>query len=618
MCKKLGIVGLLLCTNMLFAQIQTADIIEDIYRQLTEVSEVDYEELEEDLQDLAAHPIDLNSASESDLQRLRFLSPRQIDDILLYVYQHPMDSLYELRLIRSLAEYDIRNLCAFVTLRPVAHSEQTVRAKEAMQHLKHELSVRLDARNCEQFVHDPMYVQTRYVVRYRDQFDMRLQLRRPAGGDARSLQYGGFLRLQHVGPLRTLVAGTMQAGFGQGLVLAPAMRMGKTAYVTNVGYEQEGVRGLSTVDGSGLHGIGTTLEWQKGKNTVHVSALYSLQRTRDSIRHHVLGANITFGRNRWKVGFTAVENLYSDSTHPYQNTAYNRHYFRGRRQAVMGLNARYVWRWLDLFGEVATAQNERWGVGVQTGARFAASENTNLTLLYRYYSPWFDNALGYAFSETSRIGDEQGIYLGMEVHCPHQWLLRGYADLFRFSGIKYGIHYAPSYGYDAMLEAAYIPNDVWSVRWRARAREKGRAAHYSLRGGFCWQQGGWSLKTTAEANLTQDSLHQLGWGLILAQDLAYTWQHVPLTLQVRLEGFDAREWNNRFYLYEHDVLYAMTTPAIYGRGGRAYINLRWKIIDQLTLYLKLSETVYEKHWASAHNKALTRTDIHLMLRATLP
>ena len=84
-----------------------------------------------------------------------------------------------------------------------------------------------------------------------------------------------------------------------------------------------------------------------------------------------------------------------------------------------------------------------------------------------------------------------------------------------------------------------------------------------------------------------------------------------------LQGFDAREWANRIYTYEHDVLYAFSIPATYGLGGRAYLCLRWQIIPQLALYFRVSETVYAKQWAASHSRPQTRTDLHLLLRAKL-
>ena len=70
-------------------------------------------------------------------------------------------------------------------------------------------------------------------------------------------------------------------------------------------------------------------------------------------------------------------------------------------------------------------------------------------------------------------------------------------------------------------------------------------------------------------------------------------------------------------MYEHDVLYAFSIPAVYGLGGRAYVCLRWQIIPQIALYLRVSETVYARSWAAAHDRSMTRTDVHFLLRAKL-
>lgn len=622
--RKSIVITLLLCTLLARAQSQFSveDIIRDVYSQLTELTEsaeLDYEELQMDLLDLAEHPIDLNSATENDLQKLRFLSPEQIDDILLYVYLHPMDSLYELRMISSLQDYDIRNICAFCYVQPKDKPNNLpLNSKDIARQIKHELITRIDVRNMENYINDPVMAQFRYKASYRNYAEVGLRLNRPVGGDASSLQYGGYLQLSHIGPLQSLVLGNMQAHFGQGLVLASAFHSGKTMYVNNVGYEQEGVRKLNSVDGSGLHGIGTTMHWTKGKITFTASGIYSLQKDKSDIHQHMLGTNLTISQHNWKIGITAIENIYSDSVKPYRDMAYNEHYFRGTRQAIIGLNGRYRWRWLDVFGEIAASQNTHWGVGAQVGTRLYPISGLGLTILGRYFSPWFDNTQGYAFSQTSRVNDELGIYLGINVQSIAKWRLTGYADLFRFQGIKYGIPYAPSMGYDAMFEAQYIPNSIWNIRWRVRAREKGHMAHYSTRAQFVWQQDGWSLCSFAETNMTTDSISNIGWGLSIAQDIAYTFHSVPITLQARLQGFDARQWVNRIYRTEQDVLYAFSSPAVYGRGGRAYINLRWHIIPQLSLYLRLSQTVYHPDWARLQSIPQTRTDLHVMLRATLP
>ncbi len=645
------------------------EVVLDIYNAVTELGEIDYEQLQSDLYVLHESPIDLNHTSEEELSQLHFLSPRQIDEILLYADKHPFESLYELRMIQSLADYEIRDLLPFVyinreSLNGEAYQREALNPKNIFRNAKHEIITRVDARNIEAFEGtDPMYVQTRYRFDYQRRVIFGAQLRRPAGGDAQSLQYGAYLQLRDIGHLHTLVAGNFQASFGQGLVLAPVFRSGRSAYVTSVGQTTEGLRYYSSVDGEGLHGAGATLRWEWNKSTrLDVSALYSLKHANDSTWHHLVGANLTFHHKRLQVQLTAIENIWSDSIRPYRNAAYNQHYFRGYNQAVLGASVRYNHGWFDAFAEVATAQNkenlstlnfqlstrDKWGIGVIAGSRFYPTSGVSLIALYRYYSPYFDNALGYAFSETSRLGDENGGYLGFEITRLKNWRFLGYGDLFYFSGPKYGIPQFPSLGYDAMTEVQYHHSNIpsfsgaapsiipqWRLSLRLRARRKDTSA-YSARVQFLWQHAALSLRTTAEANIipsfneaAQSIIPQYGYTVF--QDIAYdfttcTPHHTPLSLRLRLQWFDAREWDNRIYCYEYDVLYAYSIPAVYGLGGRAFLCLRWQIIPQLTLYFRASETIYARDWyiqkhpsfqGGAGGKLPTRTDLHLLLRATL-
>ena len=649
------------------------DIILDIYNAAAELSEVDYEQLQSDLYALYETPVDLNNTSDEELARLYFLSPKQIDDILAYADRHPFESLAELRLIPSLADYEIRDLLPFVHITN-HHSPMTNSfPKEVFANARHELIARVDARNIEGVeTADPMYVQTRYRFDYRRRVVFGAQLRRPAGGGAKDLQYGAYVQLRDIAPhLHTVVGGNFQASFGQGLVLAPVFRSGKSAYVASVGQSAEGLRYYSSVDGEGLHGAGTTLRWEWDKQTrLDVSALYSMKRANDSVWHHLVGANLTFRYKRLQVQLTAIENIWSDSIRPTRNAAYNQHYFRGTNQAVLGASARYNHGWFDAFAELATAQNytisslgssavslseaahsrnPHWGFAATAGSRFYPASGVSLVALYRYYSPYFDNAQGYAFSETSRIGDENGGYIGFDVTRLAKWRFSGYGDIFYFSGPKYGIPESPTLGYDAMAELQYHHSTIssfseaahsvipqWRLSFRFRAKQKGATSTYSARFQFNWQRDALSLRTTAEANIIPSKLSTLNshltYGFTVYQDISYSlpFRGGPgrgLSFHLRLQAFDAREWGNRIYCYEHDVLYAFSIPAVYGLGGRAYLCLKWQIIKQLALYFRVSETLYARNWyiekhpespITNHKSQIpSRTDLHLLLRATL-
>lgn len=589
----------------------TEEVLADIYAQLTESDNVDYEELAELLFSIAAEPIDINSADREQLAALRFLSEQQIDHILLYIWQHPLDTITELQLIPTLHDYDVRNLLPFVRVVRQSQTETRLRIREVFADARHELTLRTDVRYCEAFTADPFYANMRYRFNYRQRVQASVTFRRPTGAPPKDFQYGGSLRINDIGPVRRLVIGGIQASFGQGLALSPVFHLGKIAYVRNTALSDEGIRSYNTPDGAGLYGAGATFRLHR---YVELTALYGAQQANDSVWRHVVGANLTLRYRRMKIGVTAAENLWSDSL-KLRNAAYNQHYFRGHRQAIIALNARYNRGWLDLFGEVAAAQNSTWGWATVLGSRITPVQDVGLTLLCRYYSPWFDNTLGYAFSETSRINDERGIYLGADITRLPYWRFTTYADFYYFSGKKYGIPDAPSWGYDVVGEAAWLPDAPWEMSWRLRARQKGGTTTGTARYQCTWSNGLWRFQTRVEANLyTADSFPTYGFAMM--QDIRYAFRGVPLTLQGRLALFDTRSWDNRIYAYENDVLYAMSTPALYGVGARAYLNLRWKILPQLTLYCRFSETLYTRFWAAQRDIPITRTDIHLLLRAT--
>ena len=172
-----------------------------------------------------------------------------------------------------------------------------------------------------------------------------------------------------------------------------------------------------------------------------------------------------------------------------------------------------------------------------------------------------------------------------------------------------------------------MTNYQYWLSLRARARKKGNTSTYFARFQFDITHNAWSFRTTADANYVQS------YGVSLAQDIAYNFQspmsniQLPLSLRFRLQWFDARNWNNRIYLYEHDVLYAFSIPATYGLGGRMYLCLKWQAHPKLALYFRFSETLYDRTWyiekhpgspfAADPSRLPTRTDLHLLLRATL-
>ena len=74
--------------------------------------------------------------------------------------------------------------------------------------------------------------------------------------------------------------------------------------------------------------------------------------------------------------------------------------------------------------------------------------------------------------------------------------------------------------------------------------------------------------------------------------MSYTFSRLPLKIDFRYQFFDARNYDNRFYSYEKDVLYAFSIPMFYGTGSRYYLNVRYDINRKLSVWFKVAQTKY--------------------------
>lgn len=108
----------LLCGMTAFAQQQPT--WEQVWHDISNPEDMDEDELAEDyecLQQLAAHPIDLNSTSYEELEQLPFLSEQQIEEMMEYLYRYgPMRSFGELRMLKSMGQRELALLPFFITL----------------------------------------------------------------------------------------------------------------------------------------------------------------------------------------------------------------------------------------------------------------------------------------------------------------------------------------------------------------------------------------------------------------------------------------------------------------------------------------------------------------------
>ncbi|MDO7887610.1 hypothetical protein [Hymenobacter cheonanensis] len=183
-----------------------------------------------------------------------------------------------------------------------------------------------------------------------------------------------------------------------------------------------------------------------------------------------------------------------------------------------------------------------------------------------------------------------------------------YFDQFRFSWLRYRVS-APSHGQDALLRLAFAPTKTSLLYAQYRARLKPLDLPTSLTGRavplpgqqlrhslllYCDVQptAQLGLRTRLQATYLRAD-DNLPWrrGYVLSQDATVQLAR-RVSLAARYAVFDTDDYDTRQYIFEQDVLYAVSVPALYGQGTRAYALIQATLNKHFTLWLRYADTRY--------------------------
>lgn len=657
----------------------TEQLIADIFEQYTAESEdeIDYDTFYEQLMYCAENPINLNQTTKEELEHLIFLSDIQIENIMAYVYQNSrLETIYELQLIQGLDMTDIRRLLPFIKIEDVEQKNEKIYWSDIKLKSKNELFVRLDKGletkegyrfNPEEeieegsqskYIGNAIYNSLKYRFHYKDRILIGFTAEKDAGEKLIGQNSTGYdfisftAQLNNFGKFKTIVLGDFKASFGQGLVVNTEMGMGKSSYVLNVTNRNNGLKKYSSTDETNFfRGAGITLKvgptdvsfFYSNKfrdadtSTNTLSSFYTtgLHRTpteiskKKTVNQQVAGINIRYLFSKIELGFTAVHTKLDAKLIP-EKTVYNKFYIEGNNQNTAGINYRGRWQKLNLFGETGISTNN--AVASINGFSFSPISQISLVALHRIYSPKYDTFFATAFAETSRVSNENGTYIGVEIRPVKKWKIVTYIDSYQFKWPKYGID-APSIGSDYLLQADYSPLRNVTMFWRFKYEKKEHnftettavmpviipSEITSLKYNLNYNVGNFYFKNIVECNLSREGNFPFTYGITAVQDISYVFQRLPLKIDFRYQFFDAVDYQNRFYTYEKDLLYAFSIPMFYGLGSRFYLNFKYEISEKIAVWFKLAQTIYadDRETLSSSSETILgnrKTDVRFLLK----
>jgi len=624
--------------------------VEQIMEQLSEELDdlVDADEFLEHLRYYHIRPIDLNQTNEQELAKLLILSPLQITSLLEH-REHTGKFLSVLEL-QGIANFDlstVERLSPFVKVSSVSTLEGLT-----LGQLYNDSEQQLMARYGTIFQEQRGYLITdstrsrylgdanRYMLRYRFNFRNRLRVAINAEKDAgepffREKQrfgfdhYGVSLYAKDVGIFKELLLGNYALQIGQGLVMWNGLSFGKGAMMTSSARQGVGLRSYTSMNEHNyLSGLSTRLSidkweitpfisWRKlsgnrslaedGRyiiSSISASGLHRTpneQRNRRAINQGVVGIDVTYRYKRLKLGAVGVYTQY-DGTIVHDGSQRHAYSFENDRLINFGVNYQYTFRNIYLFGETAREHGRGWATlnGLIASLHPKVSAFANYRNYQRNYHAVFAQALG----EGSAVANEEGIYTGIMLHPSRKWEWMSYIDMFRFPWLRYRVD-EPSAGMDLLSQLTYTWYKIGrvSLRYRHRLKQENNrdrppervvvdARKDQLRLAFQYKLSAkWEIRTRAEGvRYEKEGRTDFGW--MAYQDVFWKPDRLPIQVNMRLAVFATDSYDARLYAYENDVLYASAFPMYNGKGGRSYVNLRYRIGRKTDFWFRYARNRY--------------------------
>jgi hypothetical protein len=635
----------------------------------------------EHLADFIRHPLSINFASADDFAKLRLLSSIQIQAIIQHRVKYGLYiSLYELQSVLDLET--IHKILPFITVEGALDDYQ-MPIRDWFSKGKFMLFTRWERRLEQAEGYKRPYTEGGY---HGDRNKLYARLRYTFGNH---LSYG-FTLEKDAGEtfgksvfdfwsahfkinkshksLKTILIGDFTAHFGQGLILENGFNIGKNALVLNIEKKGIPVRAYTSANETNFQ-RGIAAQVQLGKNTEGVvfasyrrrdanlvaspdnsnlefvasSLLTSgLHRSDAEITDRKQIALMTFGAmlkqtfKRGAIGLNVVFNHFDRRLEP-RFEPYNIHAFRGRSLGNLSIDYDFrparAFQNFHLFGESAVSDNG--GYAILNGLLLGLDKRFSLSVLHRAFGLQYQALQAQAFSESNRVQDERGFYLGFEFKPHRRWIVSSYADFWRHDWWRFRVDGA-SQGMELFSKITYRQRHTegyLQMRWKLKPQNASNRpdaikvneivakakTQIRLHGQYrfspyleCRNRLEWSFYDDQKFvsrgfAIWQDILFSFPQRLetvpldsaLSFSKLSRHWQklnHIFFKIlrgshwSTRLAYFDTNDYSSAIYAFENDLLYNFTILPYYFRGSRFYINARFKIWEDSYLEARFAQT----------------------------
>ena len=601
-------------------------------------SEDTHEELYENLLELQRNGINVNSATREELLALPFLSEQQVMDILEYIHFHgALKSINELMSIESI-DYSTRQLLQEFLYAGDKTEKGFPSLKNIMTWGKNELSLytkiptyeRVGDTSNGDYLGYPYKFWARYSFSYAKNVRIGIVASQDPGEPFFSQsnkygfdQYSGFIQLNGLGPIESLIVGRYSVSAGMGLVMNNSFSLGKTAMLQDFGRQRNALRPHTSASENGyMQGAAATIRLS---DAIRLTPFLSYRKTDATLNddgsissliytgyHRTIselnkknntsltagGMNARWNLEDFSLGATAVFTHINRPLSPNKSATYKKIYPEGSNFFNASLN--YSWLHYPFSVNGETAINANGAIATLNTLGWHLSQYVEVMGIYRFYSFNYYSLYANAFSEGGKTQNESGLYLGVRWQPKYGIDIQAYTDLAYFAWPRYGVSQS-SYAIDNMVSASYKTGKwLLSGKYRLHFKQKDSKSasgiswqtEHRLRIGAEWTGDGWTSRSQLDimsVSSTSES-SSVSQGFMITENIGYDigkWQIFAGGKYFNTDGYDSR-----LYSYERAMPHTFSFPAYYGHGIRYSLTAVWSPSPTLQFNAKAGITDY--------------------------
>lgn len=567
----------------------------------------------ETLTELCENPVALNNTDENELSRLFFLSGYQIKSLLYHIQTTGrIASIYEIASIPGFDRQMAETMAPFITLDYTPAIKKPDWQSESITNVSFKPGEKEnDAAG------SPIKILSKYKLSAGN-YQAGFTVEKDAGESfltdkpKRPDFLTGYLSFKGDKKLRSLIIGdysvklghgsNVNTGFGTSISLtgtslmsgrdeikpytstnennffrgiAAELAVGKINTTLFISHNQQD----ATISYSGVDG--SSFVENLYKSGVHNSA--SSVEKRDALNETTFGANIYYNLDNFKIGASWTQNRFSMPFKPDTDDPAQLYSFTGDRNETYSVHYQASFQRVMLYGEASLNDIDKYAI-IQ-GVNLHPTSRLTVNMLYRNYAAGYTTFHGRGPGSSTNTNNEEGFFgnINFELH-KHLFVIAG-ADISRSHWLSYRKDF-PSAKIRQEIKLKYEPSEKTIVElsygYRYSEQNSNSERGMSLKGTSTSHTTKAVAKFKPTSNLTLStrfqykSIEETGSrGSALLQDMNYTFASTPLSIWFRFGIFNTTDWDSRLYIYENDMLYSFSVPAMSGIGSRSYLMLKY-------------------------------------------